>query len=125
MTLRRSAEGQSVIAAFPAHTHLLIDCSVKSHVLSRFLCRMFHIGKYIRLFRSRNSCQASMRHVGLVELLPANRYSVDSFHNLILQEFWVLTERKILLKPVLGARILALSISSHQQHTVFESCMFF
>ena len=42
--------------------------------------------------------------------------SVDIFHILVLGEYWVLTESRILLKPVLdGARIVALSISSHKQ----------
>ena len=38
------------------------------------------------------------------------------FHILVLQEYWVLTERRIPLKPVLGGvRIVALCISSHEQ----------
>ena len=38
------------------------------------------------------------------------------FHILVLQEYWVQTESRIPLKPVLGgARIVALSISSHEQ----------
>ena len=37
-------------------------------------------------------------------------------HILVLQEYWVLTESRILLKPVLGGvRIVALFISSHEQ----------
>ena len=38
------------------------------------------------------------------------------FHNLVLQEYLVLTESSITLKPVLGGlRIIALSITSHGQ----------
>ena len=41
------------------------------------------------------------------------------FTILVLQEYWVLTESRILLKPVLGeVRIIALSISSHEQTRV-------
>ena len=39
-----------------------------------------------------------------------------SFHILVLQEYWVLKESRILLNPVLGGvSIVALSISSHGQ----------
>ena len=50
----------------------------------------------------------------LVKLLPVHRYSVDIFfHILFLQEYWFLTESRILIKSVLGGmRIVALSISS-------------
>ena len=38
------------------------------------------------------------------------------FHVLVLLEYWVQTESRILLKPELGCvRIVALSISSHKQ----------
>ena len=38
------------------------------------------------------------------------------FHFIVFQEYWVLTESKIPLKRVLGGiRIVALSISSHEQ----------
>ena len=38
------------------------------------------------------------------------------FHILVLQEYFVLTESRIQLKPVLeGVRIVAFSISSHEQ----------
>ena len=38
------------------------------------------------------------------------------FHILVLREYWVLMESRILLKLVLGGvRIVALSISSHKQ----------
>ena len=48
--------------------------------------------------------------------LPVHRYIDDIFHVLVLQEYWVLVESRILLKPVLGGvRIVALSISSHEQ----------
>ena len=51
----------------------------------------------------------------LVELLPVHRYSVDIFFILVL-EYLFLTESKIMLGPVLeGARIVAFSISSHEQ----------
>ena len=54
--------------------------------------------------------------VELVKLLPVHRYSVDIFHVLILQEYWVLMESKITLKPLLGSvRIVALSIYSYEQ----------
>ena len=37
-------------------------------------------------------------------------------HILVLQEYWVMAESRIPLKPVLGSmRILALSISPHEQ----------
>ena len=52
----------------------------------------------------------------LVKLLPVHRYGVDIFHILFLKEYWVLAENRIPLKPVLGGvRIVALSISSHEQ----------
>ena len=66
---------------------------------------------FSRLFRGHNSCRP-LCHVELVNLLPVHGYSVDLFHILVLQECWVLTECRILLKPVLnGVRIVALSIS--------------
>ena len=38
------------------------------------------------------------------------------FHFLVLQEYWVLTESRIPLKPVLGGVIIVvLSFSSHEQ----------
>ena len=38
------------------------------------------------------------------------------FHILVLKEYWVLTERRIPRKPVLGGvKIVALSISTHEQ----------
>ena len=38
------------------------------------------------------------------------------YHILVLQEYWVLTESRIPLKPVLGdVSSVALSISSHEQ----------
>ena len=53
---------------------------------------------------------------GVGKTLPVHRYSVVSFHILVLQEYWVLTESRIQLKPVLGGvRIVAISISSHEQ----------
>ena len=37
-------------------------------------------------------------------------------HILVLQEYWVLTETRIPLKPMLGGvKIVALSVSSHEQ----------
>ena len=48
--------------------------------------------------------------------LAVDRYSVDIFHILVLQEYWVLTESRIPLKPVLGGVIIvALSIGPHEQ----------
>ena len=32
-----------------------------------------------------------------------HRYTLDIFHILVLQEYWILTEIRILLKPLLGA----------------------
>ena len=66
------------------------------------------------LFRGRNSCRCYC--VELVKLLPVHRYSVDIFHILVLHEYRVLMENRIPIKPVLvGMRIVALSISSHEQ----------
>ena len=62
------------------------------------------------------SQQLSLCRVELVKLLIVHRYSVDIFHILVLNEYLVPTESRILLKPVLGGmRIIALSISSHDQ----------
>ena len=81
-------------------------------------CRfsLFLRDPFSRLFRGGNSCRP-LCHVELVKLLPVHRYIVlIFFHILVLQEYWVLTESRILLKPVLGGvRIVALSISSHEQ----------
>ena len=42
------------------------------------------------------------------------------FHILVFQAYWVLTESRIPLKPVLGGvRIVALSNSSHEQTPLF------
>ena len=42
------------------------------------------------------------------------RINVNIHSFMVLQEYWVLMERRKLLKPVLGGmRIVALSISSH------------
>ena len=41
--------------------------------------------------------------VELVKLLPVNWYNVDIYHILVLQEYWVLTDSRIPLNPVLGA----------------------
>ena len=51
------------------------------------------------------------------KLLPVHQYIVLLFfYILVLQEYWVLTESRVLLKPVLGGvRVFALSISSHKQ----------
>ena len=52
--------------------------------------------------------------VELVKLLPVHRYSVDIVHISALREYWILTESRIPLTPVLGGvKIIALSISSH------------
>ena len=38
------------------------------------------------------------------------------FHKLVLQQYWIMTESRIPLKPELGeVRIVELSISSHEQ----------
>ena len=66
-----------------------------------------------------------MCRVELVKLLHVHRYSVDIFFNvLVLQEYWVLRESRILLKPVLGGvRIVALSISSHKTESAVLPCI--
>ena len=47
---------------------------------------------------------------------PYNDIVLIFFHILVLQEYWVLTKSRILLKLVLGGvRIVALSINSHEQ----------
>ena len=53
----------------------------------------------------------------LVKLLHIHRYSVEFFFQIkVLQEYWVLAESRIPLKPVLvGVRIVALSIVSHEE----------
>ena len=49
-----------------------------------------------------------------IESPPRNELQAQS--ELVLQECWVLTESRILLKPVLGGmRIVATSISFHEQ----------
>ena len=62
------------------------------------------------------SQQLSLFRVGLVKLLPEHRYSVNIFHILVLQEYWFLMESRMPIKPVpRGMKILALSISFHEQ----------
>ena len=62
------------------------------------------------------SQQLSLCRVGLVKLLPIHRNSVDTFfHYSVLQEYWVQTESRILLKPLQGGVIIAVLISSHEQ----------
>ena len=69
---------------------------------------------FSRLFRGRNSCVVS-HGVGKTSF----RTSIQCwFYNriLVLREYCVLTESRILLTPVLGGvRIVALSVSSHEQ----------
>ena len=49
-----------------------------------------------------------------VSVRPSAKYFF--FHFLVLQEYWVLKESRIPLKPVVGSVIMvALSISSHKQ----------
>ena len=52
----------------------------------------------------------------MVELLPVHQYSVDFFFQiLVLQEYWLRSENRIPLRPVLLVmRIVALNISSHE-----------
>ena len=51
--------------------------------------------------------------------------SVDIFHILVLQEYLVLTESRMLLKPVLGGvKMVALSVSSHEQNRYNRVCCF-
>ena len=77
----------------------------------------------------RNSCRCFCME--FVKILIVHRYSVDIFHILVHQEYWVLTESRIPLKLVPGdVRIIALSISSYEQtkktkSAVFLYCRFF
>ena len=67
---------------------------------------------FSKLFRGRNSCRCFC--VGLIKHLSVHQYSVYIFH---IQEYWVLTESRLSLKPVLrDVKIVVLSISSHE-HT--------
>ena len=82
----------------------------------RFSCRFSLFLKDLFFQIILRSQQLSLCCVELVKLLPIHRYRVDIFHILVLQEYWVLTESRIPLKPVLGSvRIVALSIRSHEQ----------
>ena len=63
-----------------------------------------------------------LSNCGFVAIINALQFITQwlFFHILVLQEHWVLTESGIPLKPVLeGVRIVALSISSHEQ-TLFR-----
>ena len=52
--------------------------------------------------------------VELVTLSPVHRYSVDIFHILVLQEYWVLTESRTPFMLVLGCvRILIVVFPDH------------
>ena len=51
--------------------------------------------------------------VGKTFLSPYMDIVLIFFHILVFQEYWILTESRITLKPVLGG--VALSISSHEQ----------
>ena len=67
----------------------------------------------------------SLSRVDMVKLLHVHRYSVDIFHILVLQEYWVLTESRVPLKPVLGdVRIVALSIRSQNRLNKTKSAVF-
>ena len=69
-----------------------------------------------------NSSRCFCVEVG--KLLPVHRNSVDNFF-ILLWEYWVLTENKIPLKPVLGGtRIVALSICFHEQNQLSRVCCF-
>ena len=76
----------------------------------------------------KRSQQLSLFRVELVNFLPVHQYrrSVDIFfHIFVLQEYWVLTEGRIPLKPVLrGVTIVALFISSHAQTQCTRVCCF-
>ena len=61
---------------------------------------MVYIGEF---YRFKKSQQLVLCCVELVKRLPVHRNSVDIFHILILQEYLVLMESRIPLKPVLGA----------------------
>ena len=62
------------------------------------------------------SQQLSLFLCGVDKFLPLHRYSVDMFHILVFQGYWVLMESRISLKPVIeDVRIVALSIRSHEQ----------
>ena len=75
---------------------------------------------FFRLVRGRCFC------LELAKLLPVHRYSVDIFFQvLVLSDFWVLTESRILLKLVLkGVRIVKLSFTSHYRLNQTESAFF-
>ena len=69
---------------------------------SLFLKDPFFLSQNIK-----RSQQLLLCHVELVKLIPIHRYSGNIFHILALQEYWVLTESRIPLKPVLeGVRIV-------------------
>ena len=69
---------------------------------------------FSRLFRGRNSCRCFC--VELVKFLPVHRYSVDIFSYFGPSGILDSDESRIPLKPVLGGvRIVAFSISSHEQ----------
>ena len=80
-----------------------LHCSPRSHKkIARLIWLMSSVHLFFsRLFRGRNSCCCNS--VELVKLLPVHRHSVDIFHILVLQEYWILRESRIPLKPVLGA----------------------
>ena len=59
----------------------------------------------------------------LVKLLPIHRYCIDIFHILVLQEYWVLAESRIPLKPVLGG-VGIVALSNKTDSGVFLYCRF-
>ena len=68
---------------------------------------------FSRLFRCRNNCRCFC--VELVKFLPEACFDLVLvfFHILVLRKYWVLMENRI---PLLeGVRIVAHSISSHEQ----------
>ena len=78
-------------------------CGKQSIVFLYCRFSLFLKDPFSRLFRGRNTCRCFC--VELLKLLHVHRYSVDiSFHILVRQEYWVLGESRIPLKPVLGRR---------------------
>ena len=77
--------------------------SIKPSLLFSYIVGYLYFWRirFSRLFWGHNSCRCFC--VELVKHLPVHRYSVNIFHILVLQEYWVLTETRIPLKTVLVA----------------------
>ena len=72
------------------------------------------------------SQQLSLCRVEMVKLLPVHRYSVDIFHILVLQEYWVLTENRVLgeVGGVLAKELLHLTLVLINRLNKTESTVF-